>query len=444
MTSFTGSTVTQVSPGMLQYKHVCVTSQPTVVHTAKHGVKRATQLRLLAFTPDAVPLRIDDVYDAYRPHPGNYEIFVRTEARPVADYYAVATTEGGFLQEPTLFTLQLHHNPGHCLSDMMFSIAWDAYARNITSPYDRYAYGQWNALRRSAYRPDWCFEMLRHAGYLRAPDVDMVVPSGHNNAQNQVCFETLYMPIFGLHRFPLDPSDTASVQAFRQVSVMEHFLTHNFTQPALQYPVGALERLRSSLCQSLDMPCSPWEDDATKPADAPPPVTILLYNRKGSPRRHWVNANAVQRRLEQHYHVQVTVVGEEWETMDPAQQLRLYNTHAYILTVHGAHEANLMAARPGTRVMEVQCMHPGDPRPNVALTEQPADDPVGWYGPPSWFSAFSRRLGAEHFVYGEYEGCTNGGLRRGPIHQSTEVRVEMDTFVPFVANRFGLTPRKVS
>jgi len=67
---------------------------------------------------------------------------------------------------------------------------------------------------------------------------------------------------------------------------------------------------------------------------------------------------------------------------------------------------------------------------------------VEWYGAPSWFSGFSRRLGAEHFVYGVYEGCTNAdGQRRGPIHQSSKVHVPVDTFVPFVANRFGLTPR---
>ena len=447
--SYSSSRVTAVSPGMVQYDNVCVYSQQIVEHRPRQGVDvTRRQLRLKAFGNKDESLRIDDaVYKQYKPNPGNYDLFLQPDVVPAAEMEALVDDD--WITQPTLFTMQLHHNPGHCLSDMVFSLAWDDWERHSNNNnnnntqtassssrhYDSFVYGTWNKMWHNKYQPDWCFELLRHAGFI-TPETGMVRP---RQEAGQVCFRQLLVPLFGLHRFPLDTTDEASVQAFQKVSVMKNFQTNDLT---MQYPVQALEALRTSLCKSLQLsfapwPVSSWAEIATMPK-------ILLYNRRGSPRRHWVNAEQVQALLQEKYLAQVEMLGEAWEDMTPTEQLALYNEYAYILTVHGAHEANLIATRPGTRVVEVQCLHPNDPRPKESLTTQPAHDPVGWYGPPSWFSAFSRRLGAQHFVYGEYKGCSSSSSStagQAGLHGSANIRVDADRLVAFVAGRFGLQAR---
>ena len=418
---------------MLLYENVCLYSKPITEHR-KTGPVHRKQLRVMAFSDEpGEHIRANEVMSMY--NAGNYEIWLNPDIVPLETGLEV-TRNGGWTEGATLFTMQLHHNPGHCLSDMIFSIALDSHARNLTGTtaaplYNQYAYGTWPKLWNREYEADWCFEVLRHAGYIQ-PEVAMVQPR-HDGGS--VCFRQLYVPIFGMHRFPVDTADVASVDAFRHVSVMNHFQMHDFTNPALQYPVEALATLRDSICQSVSLDCSSW----SKRADEGIPK-ILIYNRRGSPRRHWTNAEQAQEMLQSRYNVEVDMLGEEWESMNTTTQLALYNQYRYILTVHGAHEANLITARAGSHVVEIQCLHPGDPHPDETQTTRVSNDPVGWYGPPSWFSIFSRRLGVQHFVFGETNGCTSATGQKG-IHRSTNIVVETERFVDFVARRWGLQAR---
>jgi hypothetical protein len=417
---------------MLLYEDVCVFSEQLPFTNQDGREMHRNKLRIRSYTEDGKALRAE-AYDLYQPNPGNYEIAMETVASPLEQWWE--DSDQALEEEDTLFTLQLHHNPGHCLSDMVFSLALDRSVRGEdATSFPKYVYGAWQ-LMVTDYEPDWCFELLGLSGYIQ-PESGIVQRQSKTGAS---CFSKLYVPIFGLHRFPVDTADEKSVQAFRDVSVMKHFLTQDFTNPELEYPVNALETLRSSVCESLSVPCTSWGEGAPRLAAVDhSDVSILIYNREGSPRRHWQNAKDVKTLLEADYAAKVTIVGKQWETMSMSEQLGLYNSHSHIVTVHGAHEANLIVSRPNTKVVEIQCLNVNDPHADESLTQRDVEDPVAWYGPPSWFSIFSRRLGMDHFVYQETDGCAGG--QQG-IHGSSEINVDAARVVRFVAGRFSLQRR---
>lgn len=426
---FSGSRVQEVSKGVVGYENVCIKEE--VYTIVQNGAERKrVKVVLHSYNDDRKPLRSPS-FDYYHRGPGNYASTLKTVGNPAANW--LNDSKKSLVEEDTLYALQLHGNIGHCLSDMVFSLALDRFSRQPSAPrptFGKYVYARFFKLERS-YQPDWCFEFLKAAGFIR-PRQGIV---SNLSKDGTVCFRKLYVPNFGLHRFPLSFDDTVSIDALRGFSVLEHFMTHNFTDRSLVYPAEALDELRESVCQGLGLPFAPWKQEDWSEHE----VSILLYNRKGSPRRHWKNDEEVALLLERDYRVKVKIVGEEWETMSFTQQMSLYNAHSHILTVHGAHEGNLIACRPGTRIVEVQCVHPEDPQPDESLTvRHESTDSVAWYGSTSWFTTFSRRLGIEHFVIGESDGCAGG--RKG-IHGSTEIRVNATRLVHFFAHRCGLTPR---
>jgi hypothetical protein len=427
---FSGSRVHEISKGVVSYENVCIKEE---LYTIVQGglERKRIKVALHSYNDDQKPLRSPS-FDYYHRGPGNYANTLKTTGNPAANWYN--DSRKSLVEEDTLYTLQLHGNIGHCLSDMVFSLALDRFSRQQARArrptFGKYVYARFFKVERS-YQPDWCFEFLKAAGFLQ-PHEGIV---SNLSKDGTVCFRKLYVPNFGLHRFPLSFDDSASIDALRGFSILEHFMTHNFTDRSLVYPTEALDELRKSVCQGLRLPFAPWkEEDLLKEE-----VSILLYNRKGSPRRHWKNDEEVAHLLEKEYHVKVEIVGEEWETMSFAEQISLYNSHSHILTVHGAHEGNLIACRPSTRIVEVQCVHPADPQPDESLSARhESTDSVAWYGSTSWFTSFSRRLGIEHFVIGESKGCAGG---RDGIHGSTEIRVNATRLVHFFARRCGLTPR---
>lgn len=103
--------------------------------------------------------------------------------------------------------------------------------------------------------------------------------------------------------------------------------------------------------------------------------------------------------------------------------------------------------------MEIDCWTTLDSQPvgelylNLTKREQATNDENEWFGEPTplenakWFSSFSRKLGVDHFVYSEYEGCMMNGTLE-PYGLPKSLTVDEERFVSFVASRFQLRPRR--
>ena len=495
-TSFRGSSVHAISPTMLSYQNVCLV-QHTIPYTDREGhakIRRALKLRVFADNDDDATTLVVPTPVSYLPG-RNYQFLVDPERgtreegqqrmQPQLQPPNNNTTEHAavvvvVVNETTVLTMQLFRNPGHCLSDLIFNLAWDRYHRRRQSSsaapfYPRFVYGTWQQVRTtmpSRNEVDWCFDFMEAANFIQYHNNDNDDNDGHNdnksnhtNKSNQirhtaadgsVCFRELLVPLLGLVRFPWGSDDPTVRRVFQRLSVMKPFHMHtydddddddddgnnntsNTTTAEEEYPSQALHELRQSVAHTLGMTLDPWP--LTTNATTPTPPHILMYTRQGSRRRHWINAAQVKDALERQYGVSIDVVGTEWESLNTTAQLSLYNQYSHILTVHGAQQANLIMARPGTRIVEIQCVVPSsDPQPDFDLPTMPSSSSynLAWHGPPSWYSSFTRRLGMHHFLYTETTGCILGNSNVG-VHGASQIQVNVSQFVHFVATRWNLT-----
>jgi Glycosyltransferase 61 len=167
-------------------------------------------------------------------------------------------------------------------------------------------------------------------------------------------------------------------------------------------------------------------------SELPKDMPILFYDRRDATRRIWNNSMEVKNLLEKEYHASVRLIGKEWKKLKFPEQTALYNAYPVIVAPHGAHLANLMFAREGTKVIELVCSEGGScPRNSEAWT--PSNNAYNWFPP------FTRKIPLDHFQIPEFEGCLEDGKRLGYSPKSFSVNIT--TFLPCLASHLGLSPR---
>eukprot|EP00977_Amphora_coffeiformis_P000602 scaffold134_cov94-Amphora_coffeaeformis.AAC.8 len=400
----------------------------------------------------------------------NHKAHMVTTAYPAAQW-KVDTSVDTMVVPQALWTHVLYRNPGHCINDLAFTLALDRYQRSSllhnrssskssSSSHDDYFYSMpivkanWHALAGPEHENTWCYQFLRTAGLVdhrwdAVPSTTNTTKASTSNV-SLLCFDQLYMPAMALYRFPVNESEFSPISRQRQHEELLRLdkdrrpASGDIHKPA--FPRQALWDLRTSVLQGLQLITDPWplQQHEQQSKEDHDDVDILFYNRAGTHRRIWSTAGAVREQLQHDYRVRVRLVQEEWNTFSFAQQLQLYHNYSYIVSVHGAHLANLMAARPGTRVVEILCRPKYQPSPlfinqttimvaDTTTTNKDDNYYAEWYGPLGWFSSWTRRMDIHHFIVAADPGCQ--GLN------DAQWATNVTRTVKYLASRFQLRPR---
>lgn len=307
-------------------------------------------------------------------------------------------------------------NPGHCMNDMVFSLVRDVVDRNLLSRSSGPVYPHFVYL---GYDPgechNFCCDFLSTKlefipspfpkGFVSPPMLARnISDSGDGHSPpSLVCFEKMIIPRVTAMRHSYVSHHEAESKALRLVQ--SHVFHNTSIMPKL-----------------LDS--RPWSDsDVANTTSAN--IPLLLYGREDMGYRVLTNASDFKTMLQNEYDVQQIdyVDGPFWASMIQNQtaQAVFYNSHRHILTVHGAHLANLFYARPGTKVFEIQCWMP--PRGFRYILQQ-------------WFSIWAPVLGVKYAVYTERAGCETNGQRHKLYSPPQIVITDMAAFKKQVSDFF--------
>jgi len=368
-----------------------------------------------------------------------------------------------WIQDPTLLIVTgTNGNPAHCLNDVAVSIAMNKIEASSSSSDVGTPSWEWptsfvNIYEWRYFLPfsnttagEWCYDVLQASGLV--PSIYNPIAEAtqlkqrelqelHQHAQTEVpetglrsqhiqamgsCFEQLFLPRYAIYR-KLPTREAAQGLLYIQRQLVK---TYNLS----------LEPIPVSDTNNIDNDTSHT------------PPRVLLYDRTDAQRRTLQNATEIKHLLESNYHVRVDLIqGQQWKNMTTAhQQLRLYNKYSGIVAPHGAHLSNLLAARPGTRVVEILCSVRWNDQPNNTIMNQNGGDfdKDAWYNIngtvklQQWFARNGQILGLEVFHYREKEGCrkTEGRRAYGGT-PPPRISVDQELFVQFVANRLLLEPK---
>ena len=323
------------------------------------------------------------------------------------------------------------------MTDVIFTLALDRFKRpQAERPgqpfYSNYLIGRLRGFDDPPFNPKakykWIIGMLR-ALNLVDPEKGVVgafVPLS--------CFRKLLIPAIRMHRFPLSrQEEPEGVEHLLQFSEKKE---HKFEDPDLDYPAAALKDVQQRSLTGLGLPKDPWP-----PVDPSQEKQILLHIRAKTQRRKLTNAKELKQILESQYRANVTVISDSWLPKTFKEQAVTYNSYQYIISAHGAHLANAIFCREGTKIVEIFCnKHKLDLNPDPTLRERgPNTSFKDWWGGSyaQWFEPYTRRVGIDHFERGEKmpEQCEG---------HFSDIMINIPETLPLIANRFGLVPREAT
>ncbi|CAB9498920.1 expressed unknown protein [Seminavis robusta] len=409
---FTGSKITPLSLGVDLFEHVCLTKADS------------KDMVLLSYTEEAV-----DLHSTLNYHKKQVDALHGTQGRPLKQWYT-DTQKWPLIQGDTLLAQPLFSNPGHCISDYMMPLIRDRYERHTlpktSSPeYPHWLQVHWRHIK--PYEPHhYCNQLLQAA--------DFVQEQGYLPSSEPACFERLFIPATEQLRYPFNQEMIPIAKEEMELGGHKLLIIGGANLTVTPYPSEALYEFRQTLWHNLGLKSEPWTEQEIQKGGGP---HIFFYNRFGSKHRHWNSSFEVAEILEHGYHVKVDIVGAEWNDFNFTQQAAQYNAYSHIVTVHGAHLANLIFSRPRTQVVEIVPIVKTRLRANESLTRrQDASNPRDWYGPLGWFSAFSRQVGIEHFSLHAEDHIHN-------IARSNKgMDINATRAAAFIASRFGLQLRR--
>ena len=297
-------------------------------------------------------------------------------------------------------------NPGHCLNDQAFNLALDLSEREDGYPL-KFLYGNRQVIHDGC--TGFCCDMM--ADKMGLVD-EMISPPPEGQP---ICFARLLIPNFAKLRHTQSAAKNASLQLLR-------------------HRIFGLHK---------DLKSTSWLEEPT------PNVTIFFYDRSDTTSRRIRNAAQLKQKLEEEYQgVTVDLYGkDEWSPFidNATAQALLYNSYQYLIAPHGAHLANLIYARPDTKVLEVQCYMPTSS--DQAIHQQ-------------WYSRWSPAVNLTYAVYTEVEGCKDRGTKisavgsSGTVVQSNtqrnsakdwsplSIQPDLTLLVEMAATHFGLKKRE--
>jgi hypothetical protein len=395
---FSGSSVESPAPGIDVYSHVCLKENPWEFFS--YGDQIRSTARIV--------------------ERGWGEILAKPTNKSISDWYLDSSEQNcTYIQEQTFFFMDMFGpNPAHCLSDTMFSLIY----QQKFSTFSSYAYGSFwpqqdKFMKNCSPKQSWCCNLMKKSGWI--PRLPPVYPDP-NKGSPVMCFDKLVVTHLTEWRYNPDP-----------VRVKE--LHDRVTR-------------RSSLVEAS------WEEeDDEEDAEFTP---IFLYDRHGRSRRVYENSDELVDYLLANYKTTIYRIGPEWDEMTPSAQAEIFNAQSHIVTPHGAHLANLIFARPGTKLVEIQC-EIDEKAPKQIRSSRPAENAIGgdrnqdpeWYGIPpkheffNWFLSFSQILDIQHFVFVEKDGCITDEKGGMEAISPPAFRVEPSEFGEYIARRFNLKRR---
>jgi hypothetical protein len=345
--------------------------------------------------------------------------------------------------EATLLFLNLFGNPAHCMNDMAFSFAMELSELKHIPHYTRFVLFEKPVGPNSWLAPScqnvYCCHLMELFGILKATSIvytngstdtadtgaltsdSGALISDNPDQPKSMCFSKLIVPHYANHRIPFYTRQKKAVRMLQQYA-FRHLAWSNLTS-------------------------EPWprESNSSDITNHVVPKTIWLKDRAGSGRRRLTNSKALQQALEEQYHVHIVAddlltfkeLNEQKEqdkgysTAGILVQAVRYNSHRYIIEVHGASMAHLFFGRPNTHVLEIQCATP--PFPPDYFTFKKLNN-------SQWFSSYVGDLGMHYYTHREHEGCLeNGALRLD--YSPAKLTVDVPSMVQTVAQQFGLVPQ---
>lgn len=206
-----------------------------------------------------------------------------------------------WVKQPSLLLTGPRSNPNHQLWDVLFSLFPVGYVDVLpfvqwVAPYSTCNYWMCDKV-------DHLFYALGHSGVV------------HNSVvvtENQsVCFREVWVPHFAAYRHEMKaPSNFAD----------------------------ALPAFRRRLVKGFSSPTN----------------AILIYGRADARYRYWKNAELIAKCLRNASNVRVNYVSQ-MGALAPSEQCRAFWDARIIMFPHGGHSANLICARPGTKILEMAC-----------------------------------------------------------------------------------------
>jgi len=430
-TSFTGSRITYYDHDMKLYENVCIVHEDRKFINFRYYTNTADPEIAKQHSFDQSVKTYQDVFAVNPPFQYSLE-----------QWYEDSANGKRVFEGETVWTMEIYNNPGHCLSDMMLPLVLDQFHRSTNSDkqkvpfYDYFLMGRPKRFWDSVADENWCFTMMRAAGLLKHVSKGLV-----SMEDSTKCFRRLYVPHVAGFRYPLNENeDPDQRNAFQKIATVTAFKK----KIAINYPRAALQQLRSNIAQFFNLTIEPWPERSN---DAQSETNILLHVRGKKQRRQLFNSEELKHSLEQQYHANVTLLSDAWKPLSIADQLKMYNSYQYIITVHGAHLSNAIVARPNTKLIELFCSIPADALPDPLLTERNASTAYeDWYGFSAlggWFATPFRRMGYEYFEAGQKK-CTNEhkNFMVDKYKRGWDMYADLNTTLPLIRNRFGLKPRK--
>ncbi len=256
-----------------------------------------------------------------------------------------------------LFILPMD-NPAHALNDALFSVVLDNLCKRGETGYcfDHYFLANSQPVDGHFGNSNWN-QYVHHQLGIVSPESELF--RGMDKRNKLFFFPHLMMPKYMRHRFAADWPSLAPFRDFRYIDQSDPL-----------YPLDVLLEMRRRLFGN----CFDSEPDQTHDDNS-----ILIYDRGDMHRRRWSNAIDALSLIQKEFADRVSNISflsEDYGTLKPSEQARLFNQSSLIITPHGGALANLIFCRPGTRVIEFA---------TSAL-------PWGWFH-------FCARLGMEHVIH---------------------------------------------
>ena len=201
--------------------------------------------------------------------------------------------------KPTLLLNGPHMNPGHQYGDILTSLYQLLHHTQLP-------FQQWTFALQSPQCSLWiCYylpyfwDVIGHASVVEKKDLN-------------TCFQTLWIPRFGYHRGEV-----------RGPVLNSRFITNG---------------LRAKVTQHFTSPTN----------------VVLFYGKELPATRRWLNAQQESIRYQERTGKHTRYI-PNMTSLTIKEQCRLFWNAAEIFYVHGGQTANLICARPGTKVTEMSC-----------------------------------------------------------------------------------------
>mmetsp|Transcript_12631 Transcript_12631/g.18567 ORF Transcript_12631/g.18567 Transcript_12631/m.18567 type:complete len:486 (-) Transcript_12631:327-1784(-) len=308
-----------------------------------------------------------------------------------------------YVEEDTLWLddCQDCQNAGHCLNDIVFSVAnhMSQYLKQSSS-FTRFIRGSPNrGIVSCSDNESVCCDMMSTRFGLIRPESAILPSSSSDVESSAICFASLTFPKLARHRHYHRGRTKKSDVALQEL--------HQRTFDALPSTTGTAWN-HSSLAEKH----------------------IIVLDRSDATTRRLANASVLADLLESEYE-NVTVhraISEHWASYNSTQQAQVFNDYPYIISPHGAQLVNLFHTRPQTRVLEIQC--------EVQYSR--------WRMHEQWYADFAPVIDIDFKVFVEVEGCKDADGNLHPFYNPPDIDFKMNftRLLEESAAHFGLTKKK--